>query len=99
MQALKRDKRCIPTDLKNALSVDRLFTDWNVQYAIEEMASHKAAGDDGMPADWYKTVGARRMEKAANDDGSETMEEQPSPLAILMARAFKQIHAGRGQGT
>ena len=33
------------------------------------------------------------MEKAANDDGSETMEEQPSPLAILMARAFKQIHA------
>ena len=63
LRALRQDKRVIPERLRAQLSVAHLFEVWNVQYAIEEMASHKAAGDDGIPADWYKVVGARRKEQ------------------------------------
>ena len=30
--------------------------------ASKQQQSLKAAGDDGIPADWYKTVGARKMD-------------------------------------
>ena len=91
MDALRADNRIIPATLKESLSVDAMFTQWNVQYAIEEMASGKATGDDGMPADWFKVVGARVKEKGENGE----LEDAPSPLAKLMAAAFKQVHKER----
>ena len=45
----------VPERLCEQLDVKHLFDEWTVQYAVEEMASNKAAGDDGIPADWYKT--------------------------------------------
>jgi ribonuclease HI len=91
MDALRADRRAIPETLKELLSVEAIFTPWNVQYAIEEMASTKMAGEDGIPADWFRVVGARVKEK--NEEGN--FEDRPSPLAKLMTGAFKQVHRDR----
>ena len=88
--ALRADNRVIPEHLRDKLRVEALFDVWNVQYAIEEMASSKTAGDDGIPADWFKVVG-KRVKSPAEEEGE--MQDEPSPLADLMSRAFKQIHA------
>ena len=92
MDALRADGRCVPAHLRDCLSVDALFDDWNVQYAIEEMATGKAAGDDGVPADWYRVVGARVKVK---DVESGEFRDEPSDLTKLMAAAFRKIHADR----
>ena len=55
LDALEQDNRMVPERLREQLDVKHLFDEWTVQYAVEEMASNKAAGDDGIPADWYKT--------------------------------------------
>ena len=65
-----------------------------VQYAIEEMASGKTPGEDGVSSDFYKVVGARiRVPRRDPATGETEIIEMPSPLATLMSEAFAQIHA------
>ena len=91
--ALREDGRVIPEHLCSMLDVYSLFEVWNVQYAIEEMASGKTAGDDGIPADWYKVVGKRVKKEGSGGSEGEAAEDEPSPLAFLMSQAFREIHA------
>ena len=76
--------------MRNELSMERLFDEWNVQYAIEEMASGKTPGEDGIPSDFYKVIGVRTRER---DPATGETVEKVSPLAKLMREAFTQIHA------
>ena len=72
------------------------------------MASHKMAGEDGIPADWFKIIGARvrapPRQKGTKDQETDptAWESQPqapaeegdstSSLAKLLSAAFIQIY-------
>ena len=65
-----------------------------MQHAIEEMASGKTPGEDGVSSDFYKVIGARiRVPSKDPATGKTEIIEMPSPLATLMSEAFAQIHA------
>ena len=55
---------------------------------LNKHAKSKTASEE-IPADWFK--GGSLWKRPAEEEGE--MQDEPSPLADLMARAFKQIHA------
>ena len=69
---------------------------WNIQYKIEEIGSRKTAGEDGILAKWYKTMGARVTKTVYEDeidrDATPIEGLYPSALAHLISDAYTQIH-------
>ena len=60
------------------------------------MGSGKMAGEDGIPAEWYKTMGARVTKSVYKDeidrDATPIDGQYPSALAHLMSDAYTQVH-------
>ena len=56
------------------------------------MGSGKMAGEDGIPAEWYKTMGARVTKSVYKDeidrDATPIEGQYPSALAHLMSDAY-----------
>ena len=54
------------------------------------------AGEDGIPAEWYKTMGARVTKSVYKDeidrDATPIEGQYPSALAHLMSDAYTQVH-------
>ena len=82
MDALWRDGKRVPSDMRQLLRLEAVLSDWNVQKAIDGLASNKAPGPDGWPAEFFKRMCPREIDK----DG----KEQPSPMAALIALVLKQ---------
>ena len=60
------------------------------------MESGKMAGEDGIPAEWFKTMEARVTKTIYEDEidkyATPIEGRYPSALAHLMSEAFTQIH-------
>ena len=82
MDALRRDGKRVPSDMRQLLRLEAVLSDWNVQKAVDGLASNKAPGPDGWPAEFFKRMCPREIDK----DG----KEQPSPMAALIALVLKQ---------
>ena len=82
MAALQRDGKRVPHDMGQLLEMSAVLSDWNVQKAIEGLASNKAPGPDGWPAEFYKRMCPREMD--------EKGREQPSAMAALIAQVLQQ---------
>ncbi len=96
LDALQEHVRILSKRLRDELSVSSLFKVWNVQYARGEMGSGKIAGEDGIPAEWHKAIGARvttTVHEEERDRDSTPMEVlYPSALAHLISDTYTQIH-------
>ena len=109
LTALEEDGKTLPARIRDHLKLDKIVDVWNVQYAIGEMASHKMAGEDGIPADWFKIIGARvrapPRQKGTKDQETDPTAwesqpqapaeegDSPSALAKLLSAAFIQIYS------
>ena len=94
LDALQEDGRILPERRRDELSVSSPFEVWNVQYAIEEIRSGKMVGEDGIPAEWYKTMGARVTKSVYEDeidmDATPMEGLYPSALAHLISNAYTE---------
>ena len=86
MEALQKDGKRVPLDMYELLSSEKLLSDWNVQKAIESLASGKAPGPDGWPAEFFKRMSPRLRD----EDGTE----HPSGMACLIAQVLRDCMAG-----
>ena len=72
-------------DLRNALTVENVLSDWNVQQAIESLATGKAPGPDGWPAEFYQRMSPREKDEKGH--------EEPSRMARLIAQVLRECWA------
>ena len=65
--ALRADGKVVPPDMRGLLAIDNVLTPWNVQRAIEGLATGASPGLDGWPAELYRRLCPRERDEDNNE--------------------------------
>ena len=86
LRAIQADGKVLNSTQKDSLSMENLFTEENVQQAIDALTCETAPGIGGWPALFYKVIG-KRIDKH-DTTRNILVKDQPSALAAVLAKVF-----------
>ena len=91
LKAIQTGGKVLNSTQKESLSRENLFTEENVQQAIDALTCETAPGIGGWPALFYKVIGKRIDKVGDASKGEATLKNQPSSLATILAKVFITI--------